>query len=115
MEKSILWWLIYPPWWLYCHINPIIQFVIRPVLRLVDAHNHPLRGGIAASFVSILSHYVLVCILYWTESGLLTTISSLSSKVHWLIAYVGFSNFMIGISRYLMGSYGDKPKRTETS
>jgi hypothetical protein len=36
----------------YWKYNPIIQYAIRPTLKLVDAHNHPIRGGIAAALAT---------------------------------------------------------------
>jgi len=43
----------------YHRYNPISQYAIRPALKLADAHNHPIRGGIAAAVASGLAHYGL--------------------------------------------------------
>lgn len=42
------------------HYNPIIRFAIRPALRLVNARDHPIRGGISAAVASGAAHYLLV-------------------------------------------------------
>jgi len=44
----------------YYRYNPFIQYVIRPTLKLADAHNNPIRGGIAAALSSGVAHYGLV-------------------------------------------------------
>lgn len=48
--------------------NPITQLFIRPALKIVDAHNHKLRGGVAAAAGSAVGHYVGVVCIYESEN-----------------------------------------------
>ena len=92
----------------YLKYNPIIVFIIRPTLKLVDAHNHPIRGGIAAAFVSALSHYGIVLPFVWENSGLIASLMNISLAVHLVFGITILSNLLIGVWRWLTGEYGDR-------
>ena len=82
--------------------NPVVVFILRPVLKLVDAHNHPIMGGIAACLCSVATHYII---------SILCGIDKLTQTelvvLHCLIWVVGLSNLLIGASRYFSCAYGD--------
>lgn len=84
---------------MYYRINPVIHLVIRPTLRLVDAHNHPIRGGLAAGLVAWLAHYLLIFPFAWKED-LTTTLGLISPLVHFLFGIVLLSNVGIGLIRF---------------
>ncbi len=94
---------------IYYRFNPIIHFVIRPTLKLVDAHNHPIRGGIASSIASLLAHYAAVLLSLWT-TDIVEAPATLPIIVHVLLAVNALSNLAIGVIRYMENEYGDRPK-----
>jgi len=108
--------------WLYRY-NPVIQLVIRPALKLVDAHNHPIRGGIVAAVGYFVTHS-----LYLAACGLICLIN-LDGAPAWLVLLVqliflvGFvsvvvasiGNFSIGLKRFRSGQYGDRKSKHESN
>ena len=95
-------------WDLYLKYNPIIIFVLRPILRLTDAHNHPIRGGIATSIASGLCHYGLILPFFWEKSGLLASLIVIPIAIHIPFGINILSNLLIGIGRYRNGKYGNR-------
>ena len=95
-----------PSW--YLKYNPIIVFVLRPILRLVDAHNYPIRGGIATAIASGLVHYGIVLPFSWQEHGLIASLAVVPMAVHIFFGINILSNLLIGVGRYLKNEYGDR-------
>jgi len=90
---------------LYNKYNPIAQYVIRPALRLVDAHNNPIKGGVAAAVSSGIAHYgLLEVILQFSDVTRDPNTKLLIMNAPWVIHFgIGVnmvSNLVIGIIRY---------------
>ena len=95
---------------LFNKYNPIIQYAIRPALKLADAHNHPIRGGIAAALSSGIAHYVLFEAIGQASDYLFGTnfrdpqtkmvLTELSFSVHFFVGVNILSNFGIGLSKH---------------
>ena len=91
--------------------NPLIQYVIRPTLRLADAHNHPIRGGIAAAIASGIAHYGLVELIAQVSDNFFGTnlrdpetkiaLTALPLYVHLCFGVNILSNISVGIRKYL--------------
>ncbi|OGN01808.1 MAG: hypothetical protein A3I26_03220 [Candidatus Yanofskybacteria bacterium RIFCSPLOWO2_02_FULL_43_10] len=96
-------------WSLYLKYNPIIVFVLRPILRLVDAHNHPLLGGVATAIASGLVHYGIILPFCWQEAGLIASLAVIPIAIHALFCINILSNLLLGVSRYTSGKYGNRP------
>lgn len=86
---------------LYLKYNPIIVFVLRPILRLTDAHNHPLRAGVATATASGLVHYGIVLPFYWQGDGLVSSLTSIPMVIHTLFGINILSNLIIGVRKHL--------------
>ena len=94
----------------YYRYNPIIQYAIKPALKLADAHNHPIRGGIAAAVASGLAHYSVIEIIAQGTDLIFGTncvdqetklaITHLSWPIHTLIGVNLLSNVLLGMGKY---------------
>ncbi|MFH1503389.1 MAG: hypothetical protein ABIE36_01910 [Candidatus Diapherotrites archaeon] len=94
----------------YYKYNPIIQYAIRPTLRLADAYNHPIRGGIAAAVASGVAHYGLVELVVQASDHFLGTnlrdpqtkmaLTALPWYLHLCIGINILSNIGVGIQKY---------------
>ena len=84
----------------YYRLNPVIHLIMRPTLKLVDAHNHPLRGGIAAAIASGLVHYSIAFSFYW-NGGVGSTLATIPFVLHFLFGVVIGSNFLLGVVRWI--------------
>lgn len=88
--------------------NPVGKYVIRPTLRLVDAHNHPIRGGTAAAVASGLVHYALIEVIGQASDYFLGTnlrdpqtkmiLTQMPLLLHFCILGNMFCNLRIGIA-----------------
>lgn len=95
---------------LYYQYNPIIQYAIKPALRLADAHNHPIRGGIAAAVASGLAHYGVVELVVQgadiisgaqlVDPNTKLAITNMAWPIHAFIGCNMISNVLIGINKY---------------
>ena len=94
----------------YNKYNPISRWAIRPALRLVNAHMHPIRGGVAAAIASGLAHYGLVLLLYWCwhGDGVVAALARLPLPGHICFGINMLTNFIFGVGRYMGGKYGDR-------
>ena len=92
--------------------NPIVFLAIRPALRLVDAHNHPIRGGAAAAIASLIAHYALLLVVGWffgyDVEGVLVTVPIVGHALMFVNALV---NLLIGIERYRTRKCNNKKAR----
>jgi hypothetical protein len=94
----------------YNKYNPISQYAIRPALKLADAHNHPIRGGIAAALATGIAHYVLYEAIGQSSDYLFGTnfrdpqtkmvLTELATPIHFFIGVNMLFNFDIGLSKY---------------
>jgi|SRR3989338_7807081 len=106
---------------LYYKYNPIIQYVIRPTLKLVDAHNHPILGGIAASVSSGLAHYGTLEAVGQVSDYLFGTdfrdpqtkmiLTNIPLAVHFFLLVNILSNLGIGVKKY----YENKAQKEKNS
>ena len=95
---------------LYTNYNPISQYVIRPALKLADAHNHPIRGGIAAALASGVAHYVLFEAIgqasdyffgtHFRDPQTKMVLTELATPVHFFIGVNTLFNLAIGFDKY---------------
>jgi len=95
---------------LYNRYNPISQYVIRPTLKLVNAHNHPLRDGIAAALASGVAHYVLFEAIGQASDYLFGTnfrdpqtkivLSDIPIPVHFFVGINMFVNLCKGLGKH---------------
>lgn len=95
----------------YDRYNPVSQYVIRPALKLADASNHPIRGGIAATVASGLAHYGLVEAIGQTSDYFFGTdfrdpqtkmvLTEIANPIHLLFGLNMLCNLGIGIDKYL--------------
>ena len=83
----------------YYRLNPVIHLIMRPTLKLVDAHNHPLRGGIAAAIASGLFHYSLAFLFCWS-GGVWNTLVAIPLVAHILFGIVMGLNLLFGVVRW---------------
>ncbi|HLC77680.1 MAG TPA: hypothetical protein VJH92_00985 [Candidatus Nanoarchaeia archaeon] len=96
---------------LYYKYNPIIQYVIKPTLKLVDAHNHPLRGGFSAALASGVAHYLLLEGIsqasdYFLGSKIVNeetkiAITQMPWPVHFCIGVSMLSNLGVGLGKHM--------------
>jgi len=95
---------------LYYRYNPLIQYVIRPTLKLTDAHNNPIKGGVASAISSGIAHYGLVEVIAQASDHFLGTelrdpetrlaLTALPWPVHLLFGINILSNLGIGIVKH---------------
>lgn len=81
---------------LYYRYNPIIQFVLRPVLKLVNANKYPLLGGLVAGVVSLVAHYAIILPFAW-DVDLEETLLNIPLVVHVLFLINALTNLLIGV------------------
>lgn len=84
------------------HYNPVSQFVIKPSLRLVNAHEHKIRGGLAAALSFGIVHYALLDLScrafnYLNLTDMRTTVWDLPDYKHYLIGSGMLLNFSLGV------------------
>lgn len=86
---------------LYYRLNPIIHLAIRPSLRAVNAHDHPIRGGIVATLASWVAHYIFFILI----SRALVIAAEFTPVVHILIGITALTNLLIGLNRYFSNKH----------
>lgn len=109
----------------YNKYNPISQYVIRPTLKLVDAHNHPLRGGFAAAVSSGLAHYALIEVasrsfdILWgnniTSTQIKPHILAMPLPVHLFVGINMLDNLRVGFVKYVEKELAKEKQRLENT
>ncbi len=92
-------------------INPISEYAIRPALKLSNASEHPIRGGIAAALASGVAHYGLAEIVgqlsdmffdtNFKDPATKTVFMNIPIYVYALFGANMAINFAEGVRRYL--------------
>ena len=95
---------------LYNKYNPISKYAIRPALKLADAHNHPLKGGIAAALASGVAHYVFLEAIFQSSDYIFGTnfrdpqtkmvLTGIPPSAHLCIGTNILCNFGVGLGKY---------------
>jgi hypothetical protein len=95
----------------YNNYNPVSRYAIRPALQFVDAHNHPIRGGIAAAVASGLAHYALLEGIGQASDYFFGTnfrdpqtkmvLTSIPAQVHFFVGVNILSNLGLGMVKHL--------------